>query len=213
LLLGICLALPALVSKSIAASEPPPVDAELLKQLQQGGFIIYFRHAATEVVAGADGSEDLARCDSQRNLSALGREQAAAIGVAFAALRIPVGTVYSSPYCRCKDTARLAFGRYAVRADLRFAIDVSAAQRQRLAAALKDMLSEAPREGGNTVIVAHSANMREAAGLWPKPEGTAYVVRPLGGGRFEALARMTAEEWSTLAARAGQRRPGMASVP
>lgn len=186
---------------ALGADEPPPVDASLLQQLHRGGVVIYFRHAATEVVAGAEGAEKLARCETQRNLSAMGREQATKIGAAFAALGIPVGNVISSPFCRCKDTAQLAFGRHIVSNDLHFAIDVSAEERRRLTAALRDMLSAPPAAGTNTVIVGHTANMREAAGLWPKPEGAAYVVRPLGAGRFEAVARMAPEDWGVLAAR------------
>jgi len=78
-------------------------------------------------------------------------------------------------------------------------MDVSPADRERLTAALRRMLSTPPADGRNTVIVAHTANLREAAGLWPKPEGTAYVFRPLPDGRFEVLARMEAQQWAALA--------------
>ena len=43
--------------------------------------------------------------------SASGVEQAKRIGGAFRAHGIAIGEVFSSPYCRCIDTAKLAFGR------------------------------------------------------------------------------------------------------
>src|SRR5438067_2129324 len=52
-----------------------------------------------------------------------------------------------------------------------------------------------PAAGTNAVIIAHSANLREAAGLWPKPEGVAYVFRPLQAGRFEVLAKIAPQDW------------------
>jgi broad specificity phosphatase PhoE len=184
----------------VPAAEPPPADAAVLSQLRAGGLVIYLRHAATDVTGVPEGAEDLARCETQRNLSAEGRAQAQAIGEALQRLDVPVGAVLSSPFCRCRDTARLAFGRAEVDPDLHFAMDVSPADRERLTAALRRMLSTPPADGHNTVIIAHTANLREAAGLWPKPEGTAYVFRPLSDGRFEVLARMEAQQWTALAA-------------
>lgn len=50
-------------------------------------------------------------CSTQRNLDDNGRAQARRVGEAFQRNDISVGTVLSSPRCRCLDTARLAFGR------------------------------------------------------------------------------------------------------
>ena len=61
------------------------------------------------------------------------------------------------------------------------------------------MLATAPPKGRNSVIVSHSANLKEAAGIWPKREGIAYVFRPLGNERFEALAVVMPEDWGEAA--------------
>jgi hypothetical protein len=61
------------------------------------------------------------------------------------------------------------------------------------------MLATAPAKGSNAVIVSHTANLREAAGIWPKPEGVAYVFRPLPRGGFEAVARILPDEWGGVA--------------
>ena len=52
-------------------------------------------------------------CATQRNLTDEGRRHAQAIGEAFRSRRIDVDRVLSSPWCRCLETARLAFGRAA----------------------------------------------------------------------------------------------------
>jgi len=68
------------------------------------------------------------------------------------------------------------------------------------------LLATRPAAASNTVIVAHTANLREAAGIWPKPEGVAYVFRPLGNGNFEPVAKVLPEEWSQVAVAIGARR-------
>jgi broad specificity phosphatase PhoE len=111
----------------------------VLGELRRGGFVVYFRHAMTDQAGASDEEANLARCETQRNLSLEGREQAARIGQAFRALGIPVGVVTSSPFCRCKDSARLAFGQFTVSDHLHFAMGADADERKRLAEALRRM--------------------------------------------------------------------------
>ena len=192
----------ALVSGQLAATELPPVDEALLGKLRAGGYVIYLRHASTDARGPGDQElVDFGNCATQRNLSAAGRDESARIGKAVRSLRIPVGAVLASPYCRARDTAQLAFGRHKIRGELHYAIDVSDDERQRLAAALRAMLGTPPARGSNSVIVSHSANLREAAGIWPKPEGAAYVFQPLPEGGFKAVARMLPQDWPALGVR------------
>jgi phosphohistidine phosphatase SixA len=170
----------------------------ILGDLQRGGFVIYLRHATTERSDKADYATDLSRCDGQRNLTAEGRDQAVRIGTAIRALRIPIGTVVSSPFCRTKDTAQLAFGRSAISHDLYFAIDADADQIKRQTGSLRRMLSTPPIPGTNTVIVAHSANLHEATGIWAKPEGAAFVFRPTPGGQYQIVATILPAEWGNI---------------
>lgn len=183
-----------------AAADRLPGLSPVLDELRKGGLVIYFRHGSTEQGGAKDETADLAKCETQRNLSAAGREQATQIGAAFRTLQIPVGTVLTSPFCRCKDTAKLAFGRFTVDNDLFFAIRVGAEETKRLTQSLRRMLSTTPPAKTNTVLVSHTANLREAAGIWPKPEGVAYVFRPLPGGRFEPVAVILPGEWAEVAA-------------
>lgn len=182
-------------------AEPPPATPELIEQLRKGGFVIYFRHATTELNGATESTEDLTKCETQRQLSDVGREQAATIGKAIHVMNIPIGKVWSSPFCRCKDTANLIFGHFEIDKTLYFALKLSDEERKRQAETMRKMLATIPAAGTNTVIVSHSANLREATGIWPKPEGTAYIFRPSAGSSSEAVAKILPNEWSQFASR------------
>jgi broad specificity phosphatase PhoE len=86
-------------------------DDRLWQRLQQGGYGMLIRHAATEPGLGDPPQFKLGDCSTQRNLSAEGRLHAQAIGRELQRRKVPVGEVLSSEWCRCIDTARLAFGK------------------------------------------------------------------------------------------------------
>src|SRR5688500_3144868 len=75
-------------------------EASLAETLRQGGYVLYFRHAAPDPVPDDADPVVLADCDTQRNLSTAGRRQSQAIGRAIRDLRIPIGRVLASPFCR-----------------------------------------------------------------------------------------------------------------
>ena len=83
-------------------------DQALWQQLRSGGHVLLIRHADAPGTFDPPGFQ-LADCATQRNLSAKGREQAKRIGEQLAQAQVPVGTVFSSQWCRCVDTATLAF--------------------------------------------------------------------------------------------------------
>ncbi|WP_298833140.1 histidine phosphatase family protein [uncultured Piscinibacter sp.] len=82
-------------------------DAEAL--LRQGGVVIAFRHALAPGTFDPPGFR-IGDCATQRNLSEEGRAQARRIGEWFATRSLKPARVRSSPWCRCIDTATLAFG-------------------------------------------------------------------------------------------------------
>ncbi len=76
--------------------------------LRTGGQVVFLRHADTP--SAVDPAHfDLAECSTQQNLSERGGIQARRIGALFAARAAPVDKVLTSAFCRCRDTARLAF--------------------------------------------------------------------------------------------------------
>ena len=80
----------------------------LISELKNTGKLIFIRHAYAP--GGGDPSNfDINDCSTQRNLSNQGRLQAKKIGVYFKKNNISVTKIYSSEWCRCKETASIAF--------------------------------------------------------------------------------------------------------
>jgi broad specificity phosphatase PhoE len=100
---------------------------------------------------------------TQRNLDDNGRAQARRIGEAFRQHGIAVGTVLSSPRCRCLDTARLAFGQAQPWLPLQGALR-DAELRQRLVAEIKAKIA-AHRDGPPLVLVTHGSVVTDLTGL------------------------------------------------
>lgn len=96
------LALPALAAADAAAEQA------LRSRLSAGG-VLMFRHALAPGTFDPPGFR-LGDCATQRNLSDDGRRQARQIGAWFASRQLRPLRVRSSPWCRCLETARLAFG-------------------------------------------------------------------------------------------------------
>ena len=79
--------------------------------LKKENNIIFIRHA----IAPGNGDPpnfDILDCSTQRNLSKEGELQALKIGKFFKKNDIKFSKVLSSEWCRCKDTAKIAFGGY-----------------------------------------------------------------------------------------------------
>ena len=94
-----------LLSNEVCAND------NLISALQDGKKIIFIRHA----LAPGNGDPEnfiLEDCSTQRNLNERGREQSKNIGNFFRNKNISVDKVLSSEWCRCKDTARLAFDNF-----------------------------------------------------------------------------------------------------
>ncbi|NJR67558.1 MAG: histidine phosphatase family protein [Synechococcales cyanobacterium CRU_2_2] len=176
--------------------------AELLSALQDGGHVIYFRHAQTEkdYADQADPSMSLSDCESQRKLSDVGIQQAKDIGGAFKAKGIPVGDVIASQYCRAWQTADLAFGKHEKNPKLNFLPfeDYTDEQVEEMKANVMPLLTEAPPAGENKVIVGHDDIFEAATGIYPDPQGIAYVLTPDGSGGFTLQANLLPEEWAQL---------------
>ena len=92
-----------------------PIKAEsnqsLINELKKGGKLIFIRHAYAP--GGGDPDNfDINDCNTQRNLNNSGREQAKNIGNFFKENNIKIENVYSSEWCRCKETALIAFNKF-----------------------------------------------------------------------------------------------------
>ena len=86
-------------------------EIQVLENLKRGGNLIFIRHAYAP--GGGDPDNfNINDCSTQRNLSDKGREQAKNIGIFFKNNQIPIDKVISSEWCRCKETAKIAFKNF-----------------------------------------------------------------------------------------------------
>ena len=86
-------------------------EKEIINNLQKGGNLIFIRHAYAPG-NGDPENFDINNCETQRNLSQSGRLQSRKIGNFFKENVIPIKLVISSEWCRCKETALIAFKNY-----------------------------------------------------------------------------------------------------
>ena len=185
-----------------AQAADPLAGAALLDALRGGGYVLLFRHAATDQSQRDADRKNLENCATQRNLSDQGREQAVAIGDGMRTVGVPVGVVLASPYCRTLATARLAFGRAEATNDLiSESPDDSPGDRERLRAALRALLAQRSEPGTNTALVTHVLNIETALGFQIE-EGEAIVVQPDESGGFTIVGRVLADGWAGLGAAA-----------
>ena len=131
-----------------------------------------------------------------RQLSEEGRRTAAEIGDAFRKLKIPVGKIYSTEYCRTKETAEL-FGLGRVETS-RLIMNMLAADffggSQAVIDRARKVFAQKPKPGTNTILVAHGNLVRDATGAYPGEAG-AVVFRPDENGSFKIVAEVPAEVW------------------
>jgi phosphohistidine phosphatase SixA len=156
-------------------------DQALWQQLRSGGHVLLIRHADAPGTFDPPGFQ-LGDCATQRNLSAKGREQAKRIGEQLADEKVPVGTVFSSQWCRCVDTATLAFGAAKVitRPELSSPTKLSADRRAANADVMRLKILEtrdyANKNVPNTVYVTHNFNIQDILGISAE-EGEMVIAR------------------------------------
>ncbi|HET7729493.1 MAG TPA: histidine phosphatase family protein [Usitatibacter sp.] len=175
---------------ALAAAAAARADDAPWERLRRGGLVILMRHASTGPGLGDPPGYRLDDCGTQRNLSEQGRAEARRVGERFRERRIPVALVLTSPWCRCRETARLAFGAaedweplssFFDRPDRE--ADYSRRVKQRIAR------HAARKPAGNVVMVTHNVNI---AALTGHSVGTAemVLVRPDGCCEVRALERV-----------------------
>jgi phosphohistidine phosphatase SixA len=179
LIIGTILILPVRGAPAVDADEP-------WSALRGGAHVVLFRHASTEPGLGDPPGFRLEDCATQRNLSEAGREESRRIGAAFRRHRVPIGRVLSSRWCRCLETARLAFGRVEPWAPLDSFFDDRSREPEQTRA-VRAYIAEA-RAGGNLVLVTHQVNITALTGVVPAP-GEMIVLRAELGGALRVVGR------------------------
>jgi phosphohistidine phosphatase SixA len=147
--------------------------AELIRLWRQSGGALLIRHAATESGLGDPAGFTLGQCRTQRNLSDAGKQASQAFGAWLQAQNFKPDAVLSSQWCRCQDTARLAFGQFedwpALNSTFAGQGD-PAAQQKALLARLRGL-----PQGRTEVWVTHQVNMTGLTGAYPSM-GEGFLV-------------------------------------
>ena len=86
-------------------------ENSFVQDLKLGKKIVFLRHALAPGNGDPD-NFDINDCKTQRNLSSKGRLQSEKIGNFFKINNIKIDKVLSSEWCRCKETAKIAFENF-----------------------------------------------------------------------------------------------------
>ena len=168
-------------------ASPAQANDALWALLQRGGQVVLVRHAVTDPGVGDPPGFKLDDCATQRNLSAAGKAEAERLGAAIKARGVAVARVLTSPWCRCVDTARIAFGGADVDATLGN-LFTHPQNRERQVADFRRLVAAAP-DKGNLFLVTHGATTLAFTGVSP---GTAemVIVTPQRDGQFQVAGRI-----------------------
>ena len=96
---------------SLITTVKADLNKKLINQLEEGGKLIFIRHAYAPGSGDPD-NFNLNDCSTQRNLSKEGQRQAEYIGKFFRNNKVKIDKVLSSEWCRCKETAQIAFKNF-----------------------------------------------------------------------------------------------------
>lgn len=159
---------------------------------REGGNVFLMRHASTEPGTGDPPNFTLGNCATQRNLSERGRREAKLVGERFASEKVQLTHVRSSAWCRCIDTAQLAFGEAkpqvwsALNSFFQGQGDGDAKAREVLQA------TGNLRVPDNWMLVTHQVNITQLTGVYPAV-GEILLTRPVPGAApsLRVLARWT----------------------
>ena len=177
----------------------------LVSSLKDGGYVIVFRHGATD-----DSQKDVYPfkfddMSAQRQLSEKGRELARELGVALKKLAVPIGEVYTSRLNRAVETGRLLGGKEVSPVDELTDSGAGSAsamanpdgKNAKAGRAVRDLVNAAPKPGVNNLAVTHKTNVADAFGkeFSDIREGEALVYKTSSSGPTALVARVQANEW------------------
>jgi phosphohistidine phosphatase SixA len=141
-------------------------QSELAAKLHDGTHVLLMRHADAPGY-GDPQNYQISQCSTQRNLGDLGRKQARRIGDWLANQEIKQAKIYSSPWCRCVDTAIL-LNKGVVKKELSlgsFFDDMSQAKKQ--TEELTKLIATERRQYPNMpiIMVTHHVNIQSYLGM------------------------------------------------
>jgi phosphohistidine phosphatase SixA len=183
-----------------ATPVPPGAPQELVRKLRAGGLVIFVRHERTTSVKGERFAEEVQPdCESDNNLIKAGGERALSNNQAIAALRIPIGKVISSVYCRTRETATLMFGMPNVTPVLNAAEITETRYHDVIRSDALALIDRETKPGTNLVLVGHREGLIALAGADINTGDTA-ILEPIKGAPPRIIAFISNARWTQLAA-------------
>ncbi|QJE73874.1 histidine phosphatase family protein [Aerophototrophica crusticola] len=170
----------------LAAPAQAQDEAKAWEVLRRGGGVAVIRHALAPGIGDPSGFK-LDDCSTQRNLSEQGRAQARALGERLRAEGVAVSAVLSSRWCRCLETARLAFGTVTPFPPLDSFFEDRGEEPARTAAVRDHMKAWDGR--GTLVMVTHQVNITALTGAVPS-SGEIVVLGPNPDRSFALVGRI-----------------------
>jgi phosphohistidine phosphatase SixA len=177
----------------------------LVSSLKDGGYVIVFRHGATD-----DSQKDIYPfkfddMSAQRQLSEEGRELARELGAALKKLAVPIGEVYTSRLNRAVETGKLLGGKEVSPVDELTDSGAGSAsamanpdgKNAKAGRAVRELVNAPPKPGVNNLAVTHKTNVADAFGkeFSDIREGEALVYKTSSSGPAALVARVQANEW------------------
>ena len=151
---------------SLTTSIKADLNKNLIKQLEDGGKLIFIRHAYAPG-NGDPNNFNLDDCSTQRNLNSIGRKQAKDIGEFFRENEIKIYKVLTSEWCRCKETADIAFKNFSTNSFLNsFYSSKFAKNKDKQVKALKEYIKKF-KSDKNLVLVTHYVLISEILNYGP----------------------------------------------
>jgi phosphohistidine phosphatase SixA len=183
-----------LLAAGVANAQPLQGEA-LVKALRQGGYVIVMRHASSPREAPDKATANPDNLKPERQLDQEGRANATAMGQALRDLKIPIGSVLSSPTYRALETIRYAkFGKPQTFPELGDNGQSMSGGTEAQASWLRKTVTELPK-GTNTLIVTHMPNMSRAF-----PDSTSGLAdgEALIFGSGGVVGRVKIDDWKKL---------------
>ena len=142
-----------------------PASANLASSLSDGQHVLLMRHADAPGYGDPKGYQ-LDQCASQRNLGEAGKKQSQIIGKWLKSQGISNARIFSSPWCRCLDTAKLLdFGPVITAPELGSFFDDMSLEKQQTKN-LENLIQAQLNENQKvpTIMVTHHVNIQAFTG-------------------------------------------------
>lgn len=189
--LVVAMAILGLLAGALSIGTPPALaqsQQAMWTALKSGEAFAMMRHALAPGT-GDPPNFKLEDCTTQRNLSAEGRRQAAQIGARFRKAGITSASVYTSAWCRCRETAKLLGLGPAEDLSALLSFYKNDLRTAPQTAALRSWLSTNWQGGRPLVLVTHQVNIQALTGVDP-PSGGIVVVRRASNVALKVMGRL-----------------------